>query len=280
MPREATVEQDLTVQGVTIPKVGFGTSGLTGHECEESVRDALELGYRHVDTAPSYGNEDAVGRGLASAAGIDRDAVFLTTKLSADDGLGADSVPRQLAGSLERLGTDYVDLLLIHWPDPVVPLEETLAAMEELRRRDDTRAIGVSNFPSALLGRALDLAPVVANQVEYHAHLAQPELLEMARERDVALVAYRPLAGNRLLHDDVLRDIGAAHRKSAGQVALRWLLDQPKVAVLPKSGSHENRAANLDVFDFDLEENERARIAELALRNERTIDPGFAPDWD
>lgn len=279
MPRETTAEQNLTVQGTTIPKIGFGTSGLTGDECEESVRDALELGYRHVDTAPSYGNEDAVGRGLASTDGVTRDEVFLTTKLS-HDGLDAAGVPRQFSESLERLGTDYVDLLLIHWPNPDVPLEETLGAMEELRRQGDVRAIGVSNFPSELLERALDLAPVVCDQVEYHAYLAQPELLEIARERDVAIAAYRPLAGSRLMDDDVLREIGAAHGKTAGQVALRWLLDQPKVVALPKSGSHDNRAANLDVFDFDLDDDERARIAELALRRERTIDPSFAPDWD
>lgn len=266
------------MQGTTIPKIGFGTSGLTGDECEESVRDAIELGYRHVDTAPSYGNEDAVGRGVATG-GVAREEVFLTTKLS-HDGLDSEGVPRQLAESLERLGTDYVDLLLIHWPNSEVPLRETLGAMEELRRRGDVRAIGVSNFPSAMLREALDLAPVVANQVEYHAYLAQPELLEIARERDVAICAYRPLAGSRLLEDEVLREIGAAHGKTAGQVALRWLLDQPQVVALPKSGSHENRAVNLDVFDFDLDDDERARIAELALRRERTIDPSFAPDWD
>ena len=278
MPRELTAEQNLTVQGVTIPKLGLGTSMLRGDDCAEAVRDALELGYRHVDTAPSYGNEDAVGRGLA-ASGVARGDVLLTTKLS-HEALDADGVPRQLAESLERLGTDYVDLLLIHWPNPDVALEETLGAMEALRRQGDTRAIGVSNFPSALLERALELAPVVANQVEYHAYLAQPELLAMARDHDVAIAAYRPLADSRLMDDEVLREIGAAHAKTAGQVALRWLLDQPKVVALPKSGSHDNRAANLDVFDFDLDDDERGRIAELALREERTIDPPFAPDWD
>jgi diketogulonate reductase-like aldo/keto reductase len=278
MPRESTTERNLVVQGVTIPQIGLGTSGLTGDDCAESVRDALEIGYRHVDTAPSYDNEEAVGRGLATAD-VPREDVFLTTKLS-HDGLDAEGVPRQLAESLERLGTGYVDLLLIHWPNSEVALEETLGAMEALRRQGDVRAIGVSNFPSEMLERALELAPVVANQVEYHAYLAQPELLALARDHDVAIAAYRPLAGSRLMEDEVLRDIGAAHGKTAGQVALRWLIDQPKVVALPKSGSHENRAANLDVFDFDLNVDERARIAELALRQERTIDPSFAPDWD
>jgi len=201
MPRELTAEQNLTVQGVTIPKLGLGTSMLRGDDCAEAVRDALELGYRHIDTAPSYGNEDAVGRGLA-ASGVARGDVLLTTKLS-HEALDADGVPRQLAESLERLGTDYVDL-----------------------------------------------------------------------------TAYRPLAGSRLLDDEVMRDVAAAHGKTAGQVALRWLLDQPKVAAIPKASSHENRTANLDVFDFDLDDDERARIAELALRHERTIDPSFAPEWD
>jgi 2,5-diketo-D-gluconate reductase B len=278
MPRELTAEQNLTVQGVTIPKLGFGTSALGGDDCAEAVRDALELGYRHIDTAPSYGNEDAVGRGLA-ASGVARSDVFLTTKLS-HDGLDADGVPRQLADSLEHLGTDYVDLLLIHWPHPEVPLAETLDAMKSLCSEGETRAIGVSNFPSALLAQALELAPILANQVEYHAYLAQPELLALARDHDLALTAYRPLAGSRLLEDEVMRDVAAAHGKTAGQVALRWLLDQPKVAAIPKASSRENRAANLDIFDFDLDDDERARIAELALRHERTIDPSFAPEWD
>ncbi|MGI8659946.1 MAG: aldo/keto reductase [Thermoleophilaceae bacterium] len=278
MPRELTAEQNLTVQGVTIPKLGLGTSALRGDDCAEAVRDALELGYRHIDTAPSYGNEDAVGRGLA-ASGVARGDVFLTTKLS-HDGLDADGVPRQLADSLEHLGTDYVDLLLIHWPHPEVPLAETLDAMKSLCSAGQTRAIGVSNFPSGLLAQALKLAPILANQVEYHAYLAQPELLALARDHDLALTAYRPLAGSRLLDDEVMRDVAAAHGKTAGQVALRWLLDQPKVAAIPKASSRENRAANLDIFDFDLDDDERARIAELALRHERTIDPSFAPEWD
>jgi 2,5-diketo-D-gluconate reductase B len=276
MPREATAATTLTIQGTEVPKLGFGTWELTGQACAEGVRDALELGYRHVDTARAYGNEAEVRRGLEQA-GVDRGAVFLTTKLS-PDGLRAGQVREQLERSLRDLGTDYVDLLLIHWPDPGVPLAETLGAMSELREEGKARHLGVSNFPSGLVREALELAPIVCDQVEYHPYLGQPELLALARERDLMLTAYSPLARGEVLRDPVLREIGEAHGKSPGQVVLRWLLDQPQVAAVPKASSHEHRVANLEVFDFELTDSERGRIAGLE-RGLRKIDPSWAPDW-
>jgi 2,5-diketo-D-gluconate reductase B len=277
MPREATAATTLTIQGVEIPKLGFGTWQLTGRACAEAVRDALELGYRHVDTARAYGNEAQVGRGLQRAA-VDRGEIFLTTKLWYDR-LRAGQVREQLAGALRDLGTDYVDLLLIHWPNPGVPLTETLGAMAQLREEGKVRHLGVSNFPSRLVCEALELAPIVCDQVVYHPYLGQPALLELARERDLMLTAYSPLAHGAVPRDPVLREIGEAHGKSPGQVVLRWLLDQPQVAAVPKASSHEHRAANLDVYDFELSDADRDRIAGLQ-RGLRTADPGWAPEWD
>ena len=267
----------ITVQGVEVPKLGYGTWQVTGPDATEGVEDALRLGYRHIDTARAYGNEEEVGRGI-KASGVAREDIFLTTKIWIDE-----YKPRHLKKaaeeSLRRLQTDYLDLLLLHWPNPDVRLAKTLGAMAELREQGQIRELGVSNFPSALVTEALEHAPVFANQVEYHPYLAQPVLLEQARERDLLLEAYSPFAHGHLHDDPVLTEIGEAHGKSAGQVALRWLLDQEQVVTLPKASSHERRAQNLDVFDFELGDAERAKIAGLE-RGMRTADPGFAPDWD
>jgi len=275
--RSESTERTLTVQGVEIPKLGFGTWEITGPEASEAVRDALQLGYRHIDTARAYGNEAEVGRGLADSS-VERGEIFLTTKLWYSR-LRPAEVREQLEESLRDLGTDYVDLLLIHWPNPDVPLGQTLRVMGELRDEGKLRHLGVSNFPGALVREALELEPIIADQVEYHPYLAQPELLALARERDLMLTAYSPFAHGALLDDRVLWEVGDAHGKSAAQVALRWLLDQPHVAAIPKASSHANRAANLDVFDFELDDEQRGAIASLA-RGQRTADPSWAPVWD
>ena len=275
MPPEVAAERELEVQGAVVPKIGLGTWELTGRDCEEAVRDAIELGYRHIDTARAYENEQEVGAGIAAA---DRDEIFLTTKLS-HEALRADEVRRQCEASLRALGTDHVDLLLIHWPNEDVPLEETLGAMQRLRDEEKVRHLGVSNFTSGLLERALSLAPVITNQVEYHPYLAQPALLELCRERDVMLTAYSPFAHGELLSDPVLTQVADAHGTTPAQVTLRWLIDQAQVSAVPKAASHNKRAANIDVFDFELTDDERARIAELA-GDGRRIDPPWAPDWD
>jgi 2,5-diketo-D-gluconate reductase B len=267
----------LTVQGTEVPKLGYGTWQVTGRDAEEGVEDALRLGYRHVDTARAYENEDEVGRGL-KASGVDRDEIFLTTKIWTAE-YRHDDLIAAAEDSLRRLQVDHLDLLLLHWPNPDVPLGETLGAMTELRDRGLIRNLGVSNFPTALVDEALRHAPVFANQVEYHPYLGQAALLAQAREHDLLLEAYSPFAHGRLHDDAVLTEIGEAHGKTAGQVALRWLLDQPQVCTLPKASSHERRAQNLDVFDFELSDDERARIDALE-RGERTADPPWAPDWD
>ena len=276
MPREVTHATTLEVQGIEIPKLGLGTWQMSGRTCSEAVRDALELGYRHIDTARMYANEAQVGRGLAES-GVDRGDVFVTTKLLPQH-LRAAEVRRQLSGSLAELRTDYVDLLLIHWPSTDgVPLAETLGAMRELQEQGAVRHLGVSNFPAPMAREALAIAPIICDQVEYHPFLGQPALLELARERDLMITAYSPLAQGAAMHEPLLREIGEAHGKNAAQVVLRWLLDQPQVSAVPKASSHEHRAANLDVFDFELSDEERGAIAGLQ-RGGRTIDPSWGPD--
>ena len=267
----------LTVRGTTVPKLGYGTWQVTGRDAEDGVADALALGYRHVDTARMYGNEDEVGRGLA-ASGVDRGEIFLTTKVWPDDHR-RDAVIAAAENSLRRLDTDYVDLLLLHWHTRDVPLGETIGALAELRDRGLIRELGVSNYTTALLAEAMEHGPVFANQVEFHPYLGQPELLAMAREHDLLFEAYSPFAHGELLDDPVLAQIAEEKGRSVGQIALRWLLDHPQVVALPKAGSHERRAENLDVFGFELTEEERERIAALE-RGRRTADPPWSPAWD
>jgi len=265
------------IQGRSIPALGFGTFQFEGEACYRGVREALDIGYRHIDTAQMYGNEEEVGRALRDA-GLARDEVFLTTKIWRDH-LAPEDARRTTVESLDKLGVDAVDLLLIHWPNDDVPLDETLAVMVEMHQEGKTRSIGVSNFPSALLRRALELAPIVCNQVEYHPFLGQETLLGIAREHDLLLTAYSPLARGLVPEDPTLREIGRRHGKSAVQVALRWLIQQPQVAAIPKAATAEHRRANFEIFDFELSEEEMRRIHGLE-RGQRVIDPPFGPDWD
>jgi 2,5-diketo-D-gluconate reductase B len=260
-----------------IPAVGFGTWRLRGRDCEEGVADALAAGYRHVDTAAMYDNEVEVGRGLR-ASGVDRADVWLTTKVWRDQ-LEPEPLRASLEGSLRRLDVDHVELLLIHWPNPEVPLERTLTAMTELREKGMTREIGVSNFPAALLREALDLAPVIVDQVEYHPFLSQEPVLRVCAERDVELTAYRPLGKGEVVRHPVLREIAEVRGKTAAQVALRWLIQQPRVSAVAKSASPERRRENLDVFDFELSTEERTRIDALP-KNRRYVNEAWASEWD
>jgi 2,5-diketo-D-gluconate reductase B len=270
-------DETVEVQGTRIPVLGFGTWLITGPEASEAVRDALEIGYRQIDTARAYENEREVGQGIEDS-GVPREQIFLTSKVPHDEAT-ADEVERDCEQSLERLGVDQLDLLLLHWPSPDVPLEETLKAMTALRDDGRIRNLGVSNFPAGLLKHALELAPVFCDQVEYHPFLGQDGLLELARANDVLITAYSPLAHGNVPDDGTLNRIGAAHGKTAGQVALRWLLDQDHVSPIPKASSHERRVENFEVFDFELTPEERAEIDALP-KDVRTADPPWAPDWN
>jgi 2,5-diketo-D-gluconate reductase B len=218
-----------------------------------------------------------VGAGLR-ASGVPREAVWLTTKVWHDDAR-AEPLRASAEASLRDLGTDYVDLLLLHWPNAEVSIGESITALLRLRDEGKALQIGVSNFPTDLLALALEYAPVFCNQVEYHPYLSQHGLLAAAREQDQLFGAYSPFAHGRVHDDPVLREIGEAHGCSAGQVALRWLLDQPQVCALPKASSHDRRAENLDVFGFSLTDDERDQVAALE-DGVRTADPPWAPAWD
>ena len=249
-----------TVGGVEIPPVGLGTWRLTGEACRESARTALELGYRHVDTAQAYGNERQVGNALRNSD-VAREDVFVTTKLGRGN-RAYDDVIRSTEESLAKLGTDYVDLLLIHWPDPVAPLRETLAAMNELVDEGSVRHVGVSNFDIDQLARAQELSEhgILTDQVQYNPYWSQTELLDYCRIHDIALTAYSPLAHGGVLDDPVVASIGERYGKHPAQVAIRWLVQQPNVVTVPKATSREHLAANLDVFDFELTDEEMDRI--------------------
>ncbi|HEV3378522.1 MAG TPA: aldo/keto reductase [Thermoleophilaceae bacterium] len=260
-----------------IPKLGFGTWRLSGRECVEGVADALAAGYRHVDTARMYGNEGDVGEGLL-ASGVDRSEMFLATKVWPDD-LAPDRVRASLERSLSDLGSDYVDLFLIHWPNPRIPLEATLGAMTELREQGKTREIGVSNFTAAQFREALDLAPVIVNQVEYHPFLDQSAVLKVCRERDADLTAYRPLGKGEVLDDPTIREIAAAHDATPAQVTLAWLIGQEGVSAVPKASSPERRRENLGAVRLELSADERARIDALP-KDRRAVETEWSPDWD
>lgn len=253
----------LEIKGERLPALGFGTAGLRGAEGVTSVSDALEIGYRHLDTAQAYENEAEVGEALRRS-GLDRSAVFLTTKLRGPD-LAGDRVGPATEASLRALGIDQIDLLLIHGPSEDIPMKETLDAMVEQIGAERVRHIGVSNFPTAMLREAMGHAPIFSDQVPYQVGRTQRGIGEVARTEGILLTAYSPLQGDGVEHDTV-RAVAAAHGKSARQVALRWLLQQPNVSPIPRSGSAEHRRENFDVFDFKLSEEEMAQISAIAGR--------------
>jgi 2,5-diketo-D-gluconate reductase B len=260
-----------------IPKIGFGTWRLTGSECSDGVADALAAGYRHVDTAAMYDNEEEVGSGLR-ASGVERSEVFLATKVWPDE-LEPERVRASLEGSLRRLGTEYVDLFLIHWPNPRLPLAATLAAMSELRDEGLTRELGVSNFTALQFREAIDLAPVIVNQVEYHPFLSQEPVLEVCRERNVELTAYRPLAKGEVGDNPVIAEIAAARGATPAQVTLAWLLGQEPVSAVPKASSPERRRENLAALELELTPDERAEIDALP-KDQRRVETEWSPEWD
>lgn len=266
-----------TIQGTAVPALGFGTWQLSGEACRRAVEDALAIGYRHIDTAQMYRNEEHVGQALRNAD-VPRSEIFLTTKIWRDN-LRPDDVSTSFEASLRRLKTDYVDLLLIHWPHDAVPLEATLAAMRRFQEAGMARHLGVSNFTPTLVRKALGLVPIFCNQVEYHPFLRQDELRSMAREHDFLLTAYSPLAQGTVMKDEALREIAEAHGKTAAQVTLRWLVEQDHVAAIPKAASHAHRKANFEIFDFELTHDERQRL-DARAQGRRLVDPDFAPAWE
>jgi 2,5-diketo-D-gluconate reductase B len=249
------------IEGEKVPSLGLGTWRLTGGKCARAVERALVLGYRHIDTAQIYGNEEQVGQGIQNA-GVDREEVFLVTKVWTSS-FSYKRTIESTRESLRKLGTDYVDLLLMHWPNPSVLLEETLGAMTELQNEGSVRHVGVSNFSPSMVEEAARHANVFCNQVEYHPYKGQDELLEQARDMDYLLTAYSPVAKGAILNDRTLLGIGEAHGKTSAQVALRWLIQQEKIAAIPKATSEDHLKSNLNVFNFELSNEEMERISGL-----------------
>ena len=250
-----------SIKGEKVPSLGLGTYRLTGEACVGAVSLGLSMGYRHIDTAQMYGNESEVGRGMEDS-GVGRDEIFLTTKVWPSD-YTHDRVISKTRESLNKLRTGHVDLLLMHWPGDGVPLGETLGAMRELQEEGAVRHVGVSNFSPSLVEGASGYADVFCNQVEYHVYRRQDTLLDQARSLDYLLVAYRPLSRGGVERDATLREVGRAHGKTAAQVALRWLVQQEKVAAIPKATGEEHLRSNLDVFDFELTSEEMDRVSTL-----------------
>ncbi len=270
-----------SAHGATIPAVGFGTSPLTGGVSTEGVLAALHAGYRHIDTARKYGTEPEVGEAMRTS-GVPREEVFLTTKVS-HEYLRADDFARSVDQSLAALHVDYVDLLLVHWPNPAIALSETMPALAKAKRQGLARHIGVANFNTALLDEAIARCPepLVALQAEYHPYLDQTKLLNAVRERGLVYVAYCPLGRGRLFDDPVLAEIAQAHGRSIAQIALRWLLQQD-VASIPFSSNPRRIAENLKVFDFKLSDDEMIHIAALERANGRIANPvgRVSGGWD
>ncbi len=262
-----------------MPALGLGTWPMRGAECQGAVEGAVALGYRHIDTAEMYGNEEAVGAALRGC-GVPRGDVFLTTKVWNDKTDGP-QLRDAFARSLERLGSGYVDLLLIHWPSRGMNLPSLLEGLAEARASGLARAVGVSNFPPGTLARALDLAiaPLACLQVEHHVMLDQSRLLAITQPRGIALTSYSPLGkGTGLLDHPVLRALAARRGATLAQVALAALLRHPLVAAVPKAAGADRQRENLGALAVSLTDEDAAALATLP-RDRRFVNPDFAPDW-
>jgi len=270
----------ISARGADIPVIGFGSSQLG--DCAETVASALELGYRHIDTAWKYGTEEGVGRGLR-LSGLRRDDVFLTTKVS-HEYLRAGDFARSVDQSLERLQVDYVDLLLVHWPSvDNVPLAETIGALANAKRAGKTRHVGVANFNIAMVEESMRLCPepLCVLQAEYHPYLRQTKVLDFCRRAGLIFMAYCPLGRGRVFKDPILADIARNRGKTVAQIVLRWLVQQGGIAPIPRSSNPAHMAESLRVFDFSLSEEEMNRIHALARPDGRIANPaGRAPAWD
>lgn len=271
--------QSAPANGANIPLLGLGTWDVRGDVCRRIVEQAIRLGYRHVDTAQAYENEREVGEGIRNS-GVPRDELFVTTKVWWTQLAPADLL-RTTRESLQRLRLDYVNLLLIHWPDPSVPLDQTIAALCKAKRDGMTKHVGISNFPTELIDKAVQYStePIATNQVEMHPYLDQSKVLAACQANGIALTAYSPIVRGKAAGDPVLSKIGRAHRKSEAQVCLRYLVQQSVVAI-PRTSKLERLTENSEIFDFELTAAEMAEIKSLARPDGRMVNPSWAPRWD
>jgi len=257
--------------GKAMPSLGLGTWQLTGQDCSRAVRTALALGYTHIDTADFYGNHAEIAEAIA---GVPRERLFITSKVKPSD-LQHDDLKASAARLLRELKLDYLDLLLIHWPNKEIPMAETFTALAEIVAEGKVRHIGVSNFTVRHLKEALSVSkvPIVVNQVEFHPFLYQKELLAFCKENKIRLTAYSPLARGKVFKDETLKAIGKKHGKTPGQVALRWLHERG-IVVIPKASSETHLKENLDLFGFALDDEDTTAIGRLP--QERLVNPPFA----
>ena len=269
----------LQTQGIRLPRLGLGTFRMQGDVCRAAVESALSLGYRHIDTAEMYANEEAIGAAIASA-GVPRNELHLTTKVW-NENLAPAAIRRAFDASLKKLRLDFVDLYLVHWPSPSMNLPAVFETLMKLKEEGRTRAIGVANFTLELLKTTVEeiRAPIACNQIEYHVMLDQSKVKRYLDAKSIPLVAYCPLAQGRAADNETLIAIGRKHNASAAQVALKWLLDQNGVAAIPKASRAESQKANLDALRVRLDDDDREAIAALP-KSKRFVNPGFAPAWD
>lgn len=271
----------VTAHGAAIPKIGLGTWQLRGDECARMVEAALRIGYTHLDTAQGYANEAAVGEGLATS-GVARDTVFITTKVQPQL-MGEGDLQRSVAESIRKLRIDAIDLLLLHWPNPEIPLADSIRALNQVKREGLVRHIGLSNFTSAMLEDAwrLTMEPFAAEQIEYHPFLDQTKMRSALKGRGMATIAYCPIALGAVVGDPVIELIAATHGRSAVQVTLRWLVQRSDVVAIPKTSKPERLKENLAVFDFALTDAEMARMGALTRPGSRLInEPQWVAEWD
>ncbi|MBO0130597.1 aldo/keto reductase [Agrobacterium burrii] len=272
---------DVTANGASIPALGFGTFRIPGPDVLRIVPHALKAGFRYIDTAQIYGNEAEVGEAIA-ASGVARGDIFLTTKVWVEN-YRHDAFLASVDESLKKLKTDYLDLLLLHWPNEVVALSEQIGALNEVRQAGKVRNIGVSNFNTALMAEAVKLskAPMVTNQIEYHPYIDQDVVMAAAREAGMSVTGYYGMADGKVFADPLLKDIASSRGKSVAQVVLRWLVQQKGVVALSKTVSEARVDENLAIFDFALSVDEMAAIRALAKPDGRIVSPdGLAPVWD
>lgn len=271
--------QLIEAHGARIPTIGLGTMTLKGDVCVQAVKTALQIGYRHLDTAAHYGNEAENGQGFRES-GIRREDVFITTKVRQGD-LNADDFRRVIDQSLKNLRLSYVDLLLIHWNNPDIPFKISVGALCQAKKDGKAKHVGVANFTTTMLDEAWAATsePLVCNQIEMHPFINQDKVLAACKKHGMAVVAYCPIARGKVPGADALERIGKVHNKTAAQVSLRYLV-QMGVSAIPRTANPEHLKENLNIFDFGLSTEEMAELKALNAANMRVVNPPHAPKWD
>lgn len=270
----------LTIQDVTIPKLGYGTWELSGDAARQATATAIEVGFRHIDTAAVYGNEREVGDALADS-GLPRDELFVTTKIWTD-AIEAGRQMEAMDESLQRLGLEHVDLVLLHWPLSNRPVADQVGPLGDIQKSGKARLIGVSNYTTSMLDEAVKASdvPLAAIQVEYHPHLDQSKLLCAAREHDMMFTSYAPLGQGELLNNPEIMELAKDKGVTPAQYILRWHMQQENVTAIPKASSRGHMEENFDIFGFELNDAEMTRLFDMARPDGRVVDPKWAPAWD